>query len=230
MIIGHADGDPRDAQQGSVDGRLAEFLKEQSVRFGDIYFTGDMLPSPSQEWFTNLKRDMSEYSGEIYAVPGNHDSGFSPNADHSIFLQAFGMTYPAIIVKEAATFLLVDTIEHPWAITPEAIGRTLNNAGSTNTLFILANSILRPNPTEIENPIDGIPDPLPHNLSLITPLREAYAKVIVISGNTGAFGNKPAVERRDYQNVTFVSQGLGVNEGIILAVRDDQLFTLPINE
>lgn len=39
-----------------------------------------------------------------------------------------------------------------------------------------------------------------------------------------------AVECRNYQNVTFVSQGLGVDEGIILAVRDNRLFTLSINE
>lgn len=77
--------------------------------------------------------------------------------------------------------------------------------------------------------MDGIPDPLPNNLALIAPLKDIYADIIVISGDTGAFGNKPAVECRTYQGVTFVSQGLGVAEAVILAIRNDGLFVLPLS-
>ncbi|MBT4741359.1 MAG: hypothetical protein HN793_08585 [Rhodospirillaceae bacterium] len=205
------------------------FLQTQAVKFGDIYFTGDILPSPSLEGFARLKREMSEFGREIYAVPGNHDTGFSPNSDHSIFMDFFGMDYPALMPKAGANFLLIDTIENPWAITSEAIERAKNSAGTTDTLFILAHSILRPNPTEIANSLDGIPDPLPDNLAQIAPLNDVYENIFVVSGDTGAFGNRPAVECRVYENITFVSQGLGVDEEIILAIRGNQLFTLPLN-
>ncbi|NKB43482.1 MAG: hypothetical protein GKS03_04305 [Alphaproteobacteria bacterium] len=230
LIIGHAYGNPRNAQQGKVDRSLTDFLQAHSIQFGDIYFTGDILPSPRLEWFADLKQEMSGYGGNIYAVPGNHDTGFSPNADHSIFMQSFGMTYPALMSKDGANFLLIDTIEHPWAITPDAIELAKNKAGTTDTLIILAHSIMRPSPTEIANSLDGIPDPLPDNLALIARLKTAYEKIFVISGDTGAFGNRPAIECRVYQNVTFISQGLGVDDGLILAIRDSKFFTLPLNQ
>lgn len=229
LIIGHAYGNPRDAQQGKIAASLTDFLQSHSIKFGDMYFTGDILPSPSLEWFARLKDEMSEFAREIYAVPGNHDTGFSPSSDHSIFMQSFGMSYPALLSRDGADFLLIDTIEHPWAITSQAIELAKNSAGTTDTLFILAHSILRPDPTEIANSLDGIPDPLPDNLTLIAQLKDVYANVFVVSGDTGAFGTRPAVECRVYENVTFVSQGLGVDKGIILAIRDRQLFTLPLN-
>lgn len=229
LIVGHAYGNPSNAAQGKVAASLTDFLIRQNNTFETIYFTGDILPSPSVAWFSELKENLSPYAGGIYAVPGNHDTGFNPASDHSAFEQSFDSNYPIVISKERSNFLLIDTIEHPWTITPDAIDIARQNSAAADTLFILGHSILRPDPKEIANSLDGIPDPLPDNLALIAQLKDVYEKITVISGDTGAFGNKPAVECRTYQGVTFVSQGLGVAEALILAIRDDALFALPLS-
>lgn len=50
LIIGHAYGNPRDTQQGKVAASLTGFLQTHAIKFGDVYFTGDILPSPNLEW------------------------------------------------------------------------------------------------------------------------------------------------------------------------------------
>lgn len=121
LIIGHAYGNPRNAVQGNVAASLTDFLTRQNNTFETIYFTGDILPSPSVAWFSELKNTLSPYTSDVYAVPGNHDTGFNLTSDHSAFEQSFDSNYPILMSKGRSNFLLIDTIEHPWAITPDAI-------------------------------------------------------------------------------------------------------------
>lgn len=223
-VIGHAYGSPFSAwvkkgkDEGEISSNLKDFFLSQSVQFDDVFFTGDILKTPTLLRWQRFSKFMNNHSNNIYIAPGNHDVEFGYTASRDIFHQVFGFVYPQLFNRGHDYFLIIDTIQSPWTISDDAIEKLNAISGDVRNLYIFAHNILRPNPTELANSSDGKPKKMRDPFELIKSISPKFEKIYIFSGDTGAFANQPRFECLQRDNVHFISQGLGgiVDDEIII--------------
>lgn len=235
-VVGHAYGDPSALREGrqnvsEFSEGLRKFFLSTPVKFNNVMLTGDVLNQPTMKRWKEVKEFMGEHSKNLYIAPGNHDTGFGDTALRDVFNLMFVTKLPTIIIQGADYYLITDTTLSPWVLSSEAVDKINSIKGEVRNLYIFSHHILRPHPSMLANSQEGIPELLPHVGELISSsLLPKFQEVTVFSGDTGAYPSLPRFDCVQYENIRFISQGLGgLENDEIIVFNEKEIYRVPLN-
>lgn len=228
LVVGHAYGRGGVEATGEISPNFVNFL-EHNNRFGTIYFTGDILAKPSIAKWNKFKKLMAIHTNNIEIAPGNHDVGHGDNSINDVFSLIFGIDYPRLITKEQDHFLLINTNNQEWTVSDEAVNKIKQIKTKKRNLYIFSHHLLQPNPAPVANSLAGFDKNAPSAYEIITEFSSDFEKVIVFSGDTGAFRDRPRFNCLQIGNVKFIASGIGgFDDDEAIAMAGSRLFRVKL--
>lgn len=175
----------------------------------DCFISGNILAKPSIAKWNKFKKFMTNHTNRIEIAPGNHDVGHGDNSLNDVFSLAFGIDYPRLITKGQDHLLLINTNARGWTISGEAVNKINQIRTKKRNLYIFSHHLLQPNPVSIANSLAGFDKNATSAYEIISGFSQDFEKIIVFSGDTGAFRNRPRFNCLQNGNVKFIASGIG---------------------
>ena len=235
LIIGHAYGS-HDTYGEGVDASLAEFLKVSEVAQATdrIYFTGDVLHTPSRARWSKIKSEFSMF--KILIAPGNHDVGRGDNSNRDIFFDQF----PSLPITEMhPEYLIValDSTEGPESLTVENVDylkRQISKHSDKKKVFVLVHHVLRSGGKGVANSAPSMSAQAKANRryleAFLAERQGSKTELTFISGDTGAWASSPRLDCVNQFGASFISSGIGGFESDgVLVIAQSEIYFLPLS-
>lgn len=223
-IIGHAYGRPNGSGT-FISPRIEAFIRENAEMLDTVLFTGDVVAVPSAAKWQRLTDLSTETGVAFHIAPGNHDVGTDDNSRRDIWNDTpFRIPEDDLKTVDTGGFVVAfeDSIATGWVMHPEIIaGIAMIEADAP--VLLLRHNIAISEMEGVANSREGRAGPVPTlaGLSDLLP-----AGTTVISGDTGAFANRPRIACAMANDVTFIASGVGDVDGdLVLIAAGGELYT-----
>lgn len=224
IIIGHLYGSPK-YHNNFIDKNTEKLLDKNKSKIKNLFLTGDIFFSPDKKKWANLYNSYGD-SMNIIIAPGNHDIGNLKNL--KIFNQSIKQAkyFPFIYKDSNNVFIFENSIESGWKID-ENIFSKINSIEKNKTIFLLRHNIAAKELILLANSRAFLDKNL-HNFKEIN--KKLNRKIIIISGDSGAFKNLPRVFCRSNDKVRHIINGIGGIKGdSLLIISNKKLYKYTIN-
>tara|TARA_B100000242_G_scaffold285394_1_gene249809 strand:- start:507 stop:1391 length:885 start_codon:yes stop_codon:yes gene_type:complete len=224
IIIGHLYGSPEN-HNNFIDTNTEELLIKNKSRIKNLFLTGDIFYSPDKKKWEKLFNLYGDNMNIIIA-PGNHDVGTLENL--KIFNDSIKQDkyFPIIFEDNNNVFIFENSIESGWKIDANIFSK-INSIEKNKTIFLLRHNIAAKELILLAN-TNGFLDKNLHNFEEIN--RKLNRKIIIISGDGGAFEKLPRVFCRTEDKVKHIINGIGGIKGdSLLIINNKKLYKYIIN-
>lgn len=211
FVAGHTYGNPSYPQYGLYPPFVnkIEFINDnQDMEFGCL--TGDVVVSPTAEYWDSAQVDMDKFDIPLYIAAGNHDIGVE-------FTQRFGDYYYSFVLHDDLFITLTPSLNN-WNISgyqKDFLFETLSNqAQDVNNIFIFLHELIWWSPDSIFqnviiNYVPGYPGST-NFWSEIEPVISALPNNIVFfAGDLGCTSAVTPFMYYKYDNITLIGSGMG---------------------
>lgn len=222
FVAGHVYGNPIDYGPGLYEPfrrQISFFESEEELEFG--VFTGDVVPSPTAEYFDSAIVSMSQFPVPIKVTPGNHDRG-------DLFKNYF-TEYSSDVRDEdlfiylAPEYCVIDGEQ--LAFFKSQIARH----DSVNNIFIFFHELLWWSATNEFSAIEvnwlKEYNPNGNFWSDIHPILDSLENdVYLIAGDLGATKTATPFMYHQQDNITYIASGMGgkiIDNFILIDVEED---------
>jgi hypothetical protein len=226
VVIGHAYGlQSNNKRSNYIAENVEKFLEVERNKIQRVIFTGDVFEEPSIAKWERLYEQFSA-SFDIFVAPGNHDIGSLSAAD--IFaLSPFNFSGAKRVDSEDNVLIIEDSLSSNWLINPSAM--VLLQKASSTSAFLLRHNIPIIELVKLANSIEFMSQDLPNAESFSEQFSELN-KLVVISGDSGAFISLPRQTCHRHQNFTFITNGIGETSGDrVLIIEDGTIYSYPLD-
>ena len=221
IIIGHAYGDPGKSDKlRYLTNDVENFLETHRDKITRVIFTGDVFYEPSLEKWNRLHKQFKN-SFDIYIAPGNHDVGSLSSAD--VFQLSDFSFLDSRPVPEDHSLIIEDSISNNWLLSNKTLDLIKNHNKSTTFLF--RHNIPIKELLKYANSYDFMSENLPEVKNFVKPFSN-LENFVIISGDSGAPAQRdhPRLTCNKFQNITFITNGVGEIDGdIILVLKDNKI-------
>jgi hypothetical protein len=209
FVAGHVYGNPIDYAPGLYEPfrqQISFFENEKALEFG--VFTGDVVPSPTKEYFDSAIVAMSEFPVPIMVTPGNHDRG---DLFKNYFPEYSSETRnDDLFIYLAPEFCVIDGDQL------EFLQSQIARHDSVNNIFVFFHELLWWTST---NEFSGIEvnwlkeyNPNGNFWSDIHPILDSLPNdVFLIAGDLGATKTASPFMYHQKDNITYIASGMGGN-------------------
>ena len=220
VVIGHAYGAPgSDNNDGFISSKVETFLDSKKSKIRIVIFTGDVFREPTLEKWSKLYRKYHK-SFDIYIAPGNHDVGAASTREQ--FLQTPFSLPPGDHKLALLNYIIEDSVESNWLISPKTIGQIRN--GRDGKVFLFRHNIPVVEMLEFANSNEFMSRQLP-SVKEFTEQVGSSKELVVIAGDSGAFEHLPRATCNVFEKITFISNGIGdVNGDSVLIIDSGSIF------
>ena len=218
IIAGHSYGAPSDNKNLTTYPKFLKYLSENyTTKFSYIFLAGDIVKEPSKKNFNKVRKEINEFTKNLYVAPGNHDVGLGSknNNYREEFISEFGKTYQKIIVDNNLFFVL-DTNFHPGNISSDQIDflkKEVANIKNIKNIFVITHHLIWQNYTngKIKSNINEdffFKNNFHDVLDLFNKI-ENKTKIFFISGDVGVFAKRTVIFCEQKKNIYFIATGMG---------------------
>lgn len=229
LIIGHLYGHPSIASENPL-GNIEELITKNKNKINSVIFTGDIFQTPSFQKWNYLIKFMKSINIDFYIAPGNHDVGVSGGAKREIYNLAFDFKYPSLIKNGDDIFLIEDSTRNNWSLSIDSFDLINQNASKESILYIFTHNIIFKEQLNYANSKEGFSGDILSIKELFREYKDKYKKIVILSGDTGAFNFLPSKACYKHENILAIANGFGnrrVNEAII--IQGDEIYSMEIN-
>ena len=203
LVIGHAYG--KSNKQKSISNKVIKLLDNKKNNINRVIFTGDVFQEPSIHKWNYLNERYKDYF-EIFIAPGNHDVGDSKdNTKRDVFKLSpfYKNDFPYAIFRDKKRFIIEDSTLLNWRISEKAI--ELLNKKDDNLIILLRHNIPVKELLSLSNSLKYSTDL--HHVNQLSKI--ISNKIIIISGDSGAYGHTPGFKCNTFKNIKFLTNGIG---------------------
>jgi len=213
LIVGHAYGDPY-RPSSFINQNLYKFIDKNRSRISTIIFTGDVFGNGTKSNWYKLDSSFGD-DFEIIVAPGNHDITNNGTPDKNVFKETrFGRKeFPFSLKRNGVNLIIDDSTVNNGVIIKKTIDLINNSKEYENIL-------LRHHMPVIEFELIANNRENENHLPSMKKLSKLFnKKIIIISGDSGAFDHLPRITCRRLNNIVMIANGIGDH-------RDDQIVIL----
>jgi hypothetical protein len=224
LIVGHSYGNPS-GENIALQESLLNFFKVSDLEDAKLILTGDLIRKYSQDNLLEAREQIESYFDEYYVVPGNHDVQFG-NAFYEVFKNDFFSFEVGNSLLIGANFNSPNWL--PTIYTQNLINDIIKNSDKNN-IFLFSHQVFW---------FDEFPDfQLANSYALyegsnqdsISWINFNDKNLIIISGDSGAWGQELFCKQNLDRTITYIASGLGnaITDSILeLSFHDDYTFIL----
>lgn len=222
IIIGHAYGSPLNADKESFISKKVEiFFNQNKENIKRVIFTGDIFWEPSVKKWNKLFND---YNGDfqMHVAPGNHEVDTLSKIDIFKMSNFRSDDYYELNNHNKDYFFIENSIINNWELNSRLIEFFNNNPKNNFTLF-------RHNiPVQELVQFANSKSLISKSLSTVSNLQKKLSNInslTIISGDSGAFKELPRLTCHMYENIKFITNGIGdIEEDRILVIDNNTIY------
>lgn len=205
-VVGHSYGNPS-GDNLALQPSLLKYFENNDLTDTSLILTGDLVRNYSYENLSIAKNQIELYFENYYIVPGNHDVEFG-NAFYEIFEDDFfslELNNTLLIGANFNTPNWLPTVYHQNLIND------LINKTDKEEIYLFSHQVFWYNLFPDEQIVNSFAllEPTTNPRILTDWLDIKDKKVTIISGDSGAWGQKPFC-KVDFENkITYIANGIG---------------------
>lgn len=222
VVIGHAYGRPPGRENGYLAEAVEDFLAVNRNNISRVIFTGDVFWNSTGELFNLWAKLDSDFGSDmqIAVAPGNHD--------RTVRQSVFGIAGKSEMVPgEGVNWLIEDSDLTGWQVHVDTY-EAVREASHGKPVFWLRHHMPVAEMIEFRNSAQDLTDTLPTVYEFSRRLN-TDGKITIILGDSGAFPHLPRITCRKFENLTFVTSGVGnVTGDLAIVISGANVFTIEL--
>ena len=204
LIVGHSYGNPS-GENIALQESLIDYFSKSDLENTKLILTGDLIRKYSQNNLIAAKEQIGSYFDTYYIVPGNHDVQFG-NAFYEVFEKDFFSFEVGNSLLIGANFNTPNWL--PTIYTQNLINNILKNSDKQN-IFLFSHQVFwfdKFSDLQLANSYalyEG------RNQDSISWINSNGKNLIMISGDSGAWGQELFCKQNFDGSNTYIASGLG---------------------